>query len=338
MRRGAGLSVMVDETLRPGRTCPLSYHYGAAALNRKPDFSASTLYIAGGLYGNPFALRALLQLQKQEPAAQLVFNGDFNWFNKDDETFEAVNREVLRHRAIRGNVETELLSEDAAAGCGCGYPDYVSDADVARSNAMMGELSTTAKRHLDLTKQVAALPMTLVAEVAGLRVGIVHGDADSLAGWSFGEEAIEHARLAAMFEAARVRVFASSHTCLPVGETIETANGDCALFNNGAAGMPNFAGTGYGLVTRLSAVPAPSGIGALYGTVIGGVHVDCLPLVFDQTKWLAHFDSVWPKGSPAELSYRRRIVAGPGYQLGQAIRGKVHPATRQNLMIQAKAA
>ncbi len=309
--------------LRPGRTCPLSYRYGAAALDRAADFSAQTLYVVGGLYGNPFALDTLLALRKVEPDAQWVFNGDFNWFNIDDASFTRINTEVLRHRAIRGNVETELLASDAAAGCGCGYPDYVSDADVARSNAMMGLLAATAQRQRALSERLAALPMHLVAEVGGLAVGIVHGDAESLAGWAFGEEAIEPARVSALFDTAQVRVFASSHTCLPVGATFTTRQGVCALFNNGAAGMPNFAGTTQGLITRMSTRAAPAALGALYGTKIDGVYLDCVPLQIDQAAWLAHFDQVWGAGSAAALSYRRRIVEGPGYAVSQAIRGAV---------------
>ena len=295
------------------------------------------MYVIGGLYGNPFALDALLRLKQIEPDAQLVFNGDFNWFDIDDADFARINNEVLRHRAIRGNVETELLAEDATTGCGCGYPDYVSDADVARSNAMMGTLSATAKRQRGLSERIAALPMNLVAEVRmddangshdnALRVGIVHGDAESLAGWAFGEEAIAPAHMPGMFERAKVRVFASSHTCLPVGETYATAQGVCALFNNGAAGMPNFSGTSCGLITRISALPAPRALGALYGTVLEdsgrGVHLDCVPLHYDQAAWVKHFDQIWGADSPAALSYRKRIAAGPGYTLAQAMRGAV---------------
>ena len=160
-----------------------------------------------------------------------------------------------------------------------------------------------------------------------LRVGIVHGDAESLAGWAFGEEAIAPAQMPGMFERAKVRVFASSHTCLPVGETYATALGVSALFNNGAAGMPNFAGASYGLITRISALPAPRALGALYGAVLehtdSGVHLDCVPLHYDQAAWLRHFDRLWPAGSPAALSYRKRIAAGPGYTLPQAMRGAV---------------
>ncbi len=315
---------MATEALRPGRSCPLSYRYGAQSLARPAEIEAETLYVAGGLYGNPFALDALLRMVAAEPAAQLVFNGDFNWFDIDDASFERINRAVLAHHAIRGNVETELLAADAAAGCGCGYPDYVADADVARSNAIMGMLAGTARRHPALAARLLALPMTLVAQVAGVRVGIVHGDADSLAGWSFGEEAIDPAQVARMFERARVRVFASSHTCLPVAQVFATAAGPGGLFNNGAAGMANFATTRFGVVTRVSSRPAPPASGVLYGAIVEGVHVDALPLHFDDRAWLFHFDQLWPADSPAADSYRGRIANGPSYSQRQAVRAGIH--------------
>jgi hypothetical protein len=307
----------------PGRTCPLSYRYGAQALARAADFSASTVYVVGGMYGNPYALAAIIGMRAREPEAVLVFNGDFNWFDVGDADFTAVNQAVLRHRAIRGNVETELLAESDAAGCGCGYPDYVGDADVARSNRIMELLKQTARRQPTLSGQVSALPMNLVAEVGGVRVGIVHGDAESLAGWAFGEEAIKAAPIGEMFDRAQVRVFASSHTCLPVAQVFKSRAGPAALFNNGTAGLPNFAGTRFGLLTRIGAAPAPAGLGALYGTVVGGVHVDALPIAYDHAAWLKHFDAAWPAQSPAALSYRKRIVEGPRYELAQAPRAGV---------------
>ena len=33
-----------------GRICPADYRYSVSALNRWPDFSASVLYVVGGLY------------------------------------------------------------------------------------------------------------------------------------------------------------------------------------------------------------------------------------------------------------------------------------------------
>jgi hypothetical protein len=130
----------------PGRSCPLSYRYSPAVFNRPADLETETLYVIGGLYGNVPALDAIDALMDNEPVTPtLVFNGDFNWFNTDDKTFDAINKRVLAHRALRGNVETELAGDDGNAGCGCAYPDSVSDAEVGRSNEILRALRATAK-------------------------------------------------------------------------------------------------------------------------------------------------------------------------------------------------
>ena len=109
--------------MTPGRSCPLHYRYPASIFERAADVGAETIYVIGGLYGNMPALKAILDLAAAEPVAPtLIFNGDFNWFNVDAESFTTINREVLRHVALRGNVETGLAA-DNDAGCGCAYPD-----------------------------------------------------------------------------------------------------------------------------------------------------------------------------------------------------------------------
>ena len=308
---------------RPGRSCPLHYRYQPADLARAPDFGAETLYVAGGLYGNRPALAALVALAARETAPPvIVFNGDFNWFNVDADGFETVNHEVLRLRALRGNVETEIAGEDTAAGCGCGYPEWVNDAEVERSNRILERLRDTARRFPAIRSRLAALPMHLVAEVGRMHVAIVHGDAHSLAGWDYSQEQLAHPahrrRIASDFELARARVIASSHTCLPALTDCEAASGRCVLINNGAAGMPNFAGTRYGIVTRISTRPAGR-LNALYGTRLGAVHIDALPLRYDHRRWLAAFSANWPEGSPAHASYCGRITDGPSCALARAL-------------------
>lgn len=305
--------------MTPGRSCPLHYRYTPQVLARGPDLRAATLYVIGGLYGNRPALEAVMALAEQESGpVTLVFNGDFNWFNIDPDSFAAINREVLRHAALRGNVETEIASDDAAAGCGCGYPDQVGDDEVERSNRVIELLRATAQTFPDLRARLRALPMHLVAEVGGVRVAIVHGDAESLAGWNFSQEALADAAhrrtVAAQFETARVRIIASSHTCLPVARDFETPQGACVLVNNGAAGMPNFSGTHHGVITRI-AIRRAEHVTPLYGTRIGGTWVDALPVCYDQARWLREFLANWPEGSPAHVSYFQRISAGPSHDV-----------------------
>ena len=314
--------------MQPGRSCPLHYRYAPASLNRSPEITASTLYVIGGLYGNGPALRAVETLAATEPSpATLAFNGDFNWFNHDAAGFAAINETVLRHHALRGNVETELADDNDTAGCGCAYPNSVDDAEVARSNAMLAQLRETAQGNPQLRARLAALPMNLVAEVGGLRIAIVHGDCESLAGWAYDESAFHNlagsAHLAAHFAATKARIIASSHTCLPVALRQSRPQGDCALFNNGAAGMPNFAGTQFGVITRISSTPAPAQM-AIYGTVINGVHVDAIQVHYDHAQWQREFLANWPDGSAGHLSYHQRINNGPRYGINRAIHKGIH--------------
>ncbi len=304
----------------PGRHCPPDYGTPTGALTGAPALAADTLYVVGGLYGNAFALDALLTRAAREPSPpHIVFNGDFHWFDTDPDTFARVQATVLRHTALRGNVETELAHEDRGAGCGCGYPSSVGDAEVERSNRIMAALATTARAFPAERRALAALPATLVASVGGLRVGIVHGDAHTLAGWRYGQENLatpaDRAAIATDFDASALRVIASSHTCLPVAAVIAAQGGYCALINNGAAGMPNFAGTAHGVFTRIARAPAPD---ALYRATLQGVAIEALPLHYDAPAFLRAFDRQWPAGSPAALSYRERISRGPAYAIAQA--------------------
>ncbi len=230
----------------------------------------------------------------------------------------------MRHSALRGNVETEIAADDTQAGCGCGYPESVSNAEVERSNAIIVRLRETAHAFPAVCRELAALPMHLVAEIAGLRVGIVHGDAQSLAGWSCSQDALATPDgvqcVRSQIEAAQVDILASSHTCLPVGLALDTDAGGAAVFNNGAAGMPNFHGTRYGVVTRISTRPAQH---ALYGARVGSAHVEALAVHYDHARWIQAFLANWPPGSPAHAAYFSRLTDGPPYDIAAAPRGRV---------------
>src|SRR5262249_15844773 len=153
--------------------------------------------------------------------ATVVFNGDFHWFDAEPAWFAEIEQRVGRHRATRGNVETEVArTDDIGAGCGCAYSASVG-ADVGRrSNEILAELGAPARALPGVGPRWAALPMHLVADVGGSRVGIVHGDANALAGWSFAYDALDAPAGLAMLDAvrrgSRIDVFASTHTCLAV--------------------------------------------------------------------------------------------------------------------------
>jgi hypothetical protein len=332
-----------EEDVDPrGRVCPLAYRYQPEALAQPAQLEADTLYVVGGLYGNPDALAAVLERAHQEPGgpATVVFNGDFHWLDVDPDDFRAISETVLAHHATRGNVEAELAAEDDTAGCGCAYPDYVGDDVVDRSNQIMTRLRATARQFPELVGRLGGLPRHLTASVAGARVGILHGDPESLAGWRLALEAMEPADPAARrrvgwrgrpttaadlldwFARAEVDVFASTHTGLPFAQVVADGGRDRLVINNGAAGLANFADTTHGVLTRLSSrqqVPADS----LYGTSIGSLRCDALPVRFDLARWTARFLAQWPPASPGHRAYYGRITRGTHLRLEQAARGGI---------------
>lgn len=319
----------------PGRSCPLHYRYRPEVFASPPSDGLNdleVLYVVGGLYGNPFALEQVLDLFDRETGRKrLVFNGDFHWFDVDAAVFERVQRGVSAHVALRGNVETEIAAPDAVdadSGCGCAYPDWVGDGVVERSNRILGRLRDAANERQ--RAQLAALPMWLRADVGGVRIGIVHGDAQSLAGWGFAQEHLRepaHRGTAhGWFECADVDAFACTHTCLPVFQGLRAGRrGERRwVLNNGAAGMPNFAGDCAGLLTRLALRPfrRPArrwGV-SLGATTSARAHAEAIAIDFDRTAWQHEFLRQWPAGSDAHTSYFDRITCGPAYQPTDAIR------------------
>ena len=321
-----------------GRSCPLAYRYQPEALVGPAQLEAETLYVVGGLYGNLAALRAVLERAGREPGgpATVAFNGDFHWLDVDPQEFEAISETVMAHHATMGNVEAELAS-DEDAGCGCAYPDYIGDEVVDRSNQIMTRLRATASRFPHLVRRLGELPRHLTASVGGHRVGILHGDPESLAGWRLALEAMEPgdplvrrqvgwrgqptitADLLDWFGRADVDVFASTHTGLPYAQVIPGGRNSHVVINNGAAGLPSFAGTSYGVITRLSGQPRPPA-DSLYGVSIGGLRGDALPVRFDPAQWKERFLAQWPPGSPGHRSYFTRITRGTHLQLPQAAR------------------
>jgi len=125
------------------------------------------------------------------------------------------------------------------------------------------------------------------------------------------------------FRRAEVSVFACTHTGLPYAQDLADHEGRRRLvINNGSAGLANFIGTGYGVITRLSTNPQPPA-DSLYGITLNGLRCDALPLEFDLAWWTARFTGQWPEGSPAYDRYLERIRGGTQLRLHQAVRGTV---------------
>jgi hypothetical protein len=211
---------------------------------------------------------------------------------------------------------------------------------VGCSNQIITRLRATASGFPELVRRLGELPRYLTASVAGGRVGIVHGDPESLAGWRLALEAMEPADSAVRhqvgwrgrpttladlldwFARADVTVFASTHTGLPYAQIVPDGRDRRLVVNNGAAGLGNFTGTGYGVITRLSGDPRPPA-DSLYGTAVGALRCDAVALRFDLGEWTARFLAQWPPGSPGHRSYFTRLTCGTHLRLPQAARAGV---------------
>jgi hypothetical protein len=162
--------------------------------------------------------------------------------------------------------------------------------------------------------------MHVVAQVGALRVAIVHGDAGALAGWRFDMHALDDAANRPWLEDVRARshvdVFASTHTCVAALRDFAFPGGRLTVVNNGAAGMPNFSGTRFGLLSRIATSPCPCV--PVYGTVRNGVFIDAVPIHYDSDEFISRFLKRWPAGSAAYQSYFRRIVDGPQHTVAAA--------------------
>ena len=309
----------MGENDEAGRQCPLRYRYGPKAIAAVAAQPCDTLWVVGGLYGNPQALDAVLALVRQEQArtrarVRLCFNGDFNWFNITPSAFERINTTVLEHDVVLGNVEAELGEPLDTPDCGCAYPEHVDAGVVARSNSIHTRLKQVAQAQPAVLARLQASPMFARYEVGGLQLGVVHGDSESLAGWQFDPACIAlpgHAQWrTAQFEQAAVDAFASTHTCTAVLHTDTLPSGQRKVIsNNGAAGMPSVPGALAGLVTRVSVTPCTQA--PVHASVcVQGVWVEQVQLNYDHSAWLAQFHQWWPPGSPAFVSYAERIAHG----------------------------
>lgn len=332
-----------------GRSCPLDYRTAPGDFREAPHLTARTVYVVGGLYGNPEALETLLEMKAAEErrgeSVTLIFNGDFNCWNVDPATFRLINETVLEHTAIRGNAEAELARPGEYVGCGCNYPSYIDPSVTEQSNKIIESLNRTAVGFPEIQTRLSALANHITIEVGGQRIAILHGDPESLSGWGFAAEALAHLerdqahagegvpegmetseqRVAGFFRESDVAAFACTHTGLAFARDFQVEGRGRLVINNGSAGMPNFRGDLRGLLTRISADARPPA-DSLYGITLERVRYDAIPIPYDTQAWLRRIRSNWPQGTSGFDSYNDRITRGPAYTLAQAIRGSVTDA------------
>ena len=313
-----------------GRVCPTDYHIDDQAFSGDAEHSCDVLYVVGGLYGNPFALQAVDHLMEDErtraaeeggkaPEVKAVFNGDMHWFDKTADNFESLEKAAAKHTLLVGNVEAELRRDSPiGVGCGCAYPACVDDATVTRSNKIHSMLFEALADRPDLKALMRDRPSTTTVDVAGHKVGITHGDERMVGGWNCSREELSNPvrqkELDEFLVANGLDVLTTTHTCAAAAIVLDHGT----IINNGAAGLPNFAGQDFGLAVRFAMTPHPD---ALFGEKQGDLFVEAVPVRYDQNAYVEWFDKLWPAGSPAEISYRERLVNGPSDEVAAALLG-----------------
>ena len=95
LRRRAEGSRGVNRRHTPAASARADYRYPPSVFDRAPEFAADVLYVVGGLYGNLAALTEVERLAADE-GAQIVFNGDFHWFDAEPGWFAEIERRVAR--------------------------------------------------------------------------------------------------------------------------------------------------------------------------------------------------------------------------------------------------
>jgi hypothetical protein len=154
---------------------------------QRPEQTAETLYVIGGLYGNRPALAALRQLaahgspHRRRSVSTATSTGSMSMLPASLRSTGRCSPTMPASAMSRPS----CCRRDDDAGCGCAYPESVDAGTVERSNRIHARLKQTAQRHPQLLRAWANLPMLRRYRVGDRSIGVVHGDAESLAGWGF---------------------------------------------------------------------------------------------------------------------------------------------------------
>lgn len=291
--------------MEKGRNCSLEYILQKDWTKKIKNLEAEVIYIVGGLYGNRCALEIINKMAHGENA-KVIFNGDMHWFDVEKEDFLKIEELSKGSIKLLGNVEFELLNNTTSLGCGCNYPEDVSDGVVERSNIIHNMMKENIKGD-QILNDIKGRSKTLVLDFFGKKIAITHGDEKSMSGWKCSNDNLKlesrKKELDNWFKENDIDILATTHTCLAVVYD----NGRNIVINNGAAGMANIKGETFGLFTRIA---KNSHKKAIYSEYRDGLYVELVKVDFNIEKFKLWFEKVWPDDSPASISYKNRIING----------------------------
>ena len=186
----------------------------------------------GGPYSNLQATRALLAEARRLgiPPGRMVCTGDVVAYCAD----AAATLDLIMESGVRtvmGNCEQSLAA--GRADCGCGFGEGTA-CDLLSRGWFEHASRTVAPRH---RAWMGALPERLVLRIAGRRLAVVHGGADSINRFVFASAPAP--KLAAEIAATGCDGVVAGHCGLPFTRIVEGA----LWHNAGAIGMPANDGT-----------------------------------------------------------------------------------------------
>ena len=180
--------------------------------------------VFGGVYANPYALRALIDDARRRGCDGLYCLGDLGGFGAE---CDAVWPLLLEHcvTTIAGNYDVAIGRGDAE--CGCGYADE-------RDNryAQLAYDHTRASTSPAFADWMARLPRELRATIGGVDVHMVHGS--PLAINDFVWESLDDEALALRARASGARLLLCTHTGIPWQREVAGTR----IVNVGAIGRP----------------------------------------------------------------------------------------------------
>ena len=178
----------------------------------------------GGVYANPYALRALLDDAEQRGCDELYCLGDLGGFGAE---CDAVWPLLLGHdvTTIAGNYDVAIGRGDD--DCGCGYAD---ERDTFYAQLMYDY--TRAHTSSSFADWMAELPGELRAPIGGVDVHMVHGS--PLAINDFMWESLPDDELASRVAASGAELLLCTHTGIAWSRVV----GGTRIVNVGAIGRP----------------------------------------------------------------------------------------------------
>lgn len=291
--------------MEKGRNCSLEYILQKDWTKKSKKLEEEVIYIVGGLYGNRYALE-IINKMAQDENAKVVFNGDMHWFDVEKEDFLKIEELSKNSIKLLGNVEFELLNNTSSLGCGCNYPEDVSDGVVERSNIIHNMMKENIKGD-QILNDIKKRSKTLVLDFFDKKIAITHGDEKSMSGWGCSNDNLKlesrKQELDNWFKENDIDILATTHTCSPVIYD----NGRNIVINNGAAGMANIQDQTFGLFTRIARSKHEK---AIISQEIGELFVELVKVDFDIEKFKLWFGKIWRDDSPASISYKNRIING----------------------------